>query len=230
MPITQERFVYEAAGATCKGWVSYEPNASPRPGVLIAPAFGGVSQFDRDYANWIAELGYVGVAMDYYGDGTRVESVEEASALMATLNADRPLLRDRMIGALRAAEADIRIDKTRVAAMGFCFGGKAVLDMARSGETFAAGISLHGVLDRPNFETVKMNTALLLLHGWDDPLGPPELVAQAQAELDQYCDIWSLHGFGKTGHSFTNPKSSDYNPRAEATSKTLIAQHLAAVF
>ena len=230
MAIVEEPFHYEAGGAICKGWITFEKASIPRPAVLIAPAFGGVSQFDRDYAAWIASTGYVGVAIDYYGNGTRVETSEEASALMATLNADRPLLRDRMIGALQAAQNDTRIDEARVAAMGFCFGGKAVLDLARSGTPFAAGISLHGVLESPDFETIKMNTELLLLHGWDDPLGPAELVETAKTELSKHCEIWQLHGFGNTGHSFTNPKSDDYNARATATCKVLITDQLSSVF
>jgi dienelactone hydrolase len=235
MGITREEFTYEAGSTTCIGTIAYDPDWSePRPAVMIAAAFGGISGLERDWAAEMATLGYVGVALDYYGDGTRVETGEEASALMAVLNIDRALLLKRMKGALDAVAMDTRVDDKKIAAMGFCFGGKAVLDLARSGAALAAVMPVHGVLDAPPSESVKMNTSVLLLHGWDDPLATPKDLSACAAELTQHCDDWQVLGFGHTGHAFTNPTAAGdgmgFSQSANGRSKAAIAALLAEKF
>ena len=126
----------------------------PQPSVLIAPAFGGLSDFERARAEELAALGYVAIAVDYYGNGKRAGSPEEAQALMGTLQADRKILARRMVAACDAAKALPQVDAGRIGAMGYCLGGKAVLDLARTGADIRACAPLHGVYDRPNFETI----------------------------------------------------------------------------
>ncbi|MEM7711568.1 MAG: dienelactone hydrolase family protein, partial [Pseudomonadota bacterium] len=123
---------------------------------------------------------------------------------MGELQADRPRLLRRMQGALA------QMATTKTAAMGFCFGGKAVLDLARAGETDGV-VSLHGLYDRPPFDTGTM-PPVLLCHGWQDPLAQPDAFAAMAAELEDHCADWHALALGGTGHAFTNPTQADSVP------------------
>jgi len=210
-----------------------EAQQEPAPCVLIAPAFGGLSDFERARAAELAALGYVALAMDYYGNGTRVETPEEAQVLMATVTSDRTVLARRMVAAFEAAKELPQVDETRVGAIGYCLGGKAVLDLARTGAGIRACVPLHGVLDPPNFRSEQMLAAVLVLHGWDDPLAPPEALLALTRELDAHCADWQLLGLGHTGHAFTNPKAQNpeggmmYSARASVRAWTALTAFLA---
>jgi dienelactone hydrolase len=235
MALTREEFRYEAGEKTCIGTLSFDDSwDTPRPAVMIAPSFRGISDLDRDWADHYVALWYVGVAIDYYGDGTSVQTMEEASALMAVVNNDRPLFLRRMEGALAAVSADARVDDTRIAALGFCLGGKAVLDLARSGAKLAATVPIHGVLDAPPAGSVRMNTTVMLLHGWDDPLATPAQLEACAQELTEHCDDWQVLGFGNTGHAFTNPGAAGagmgFSQTANDRSKAIISALLAEKF
>ncbi|MGB3553447.1 MAG: dienelactone hydrolase family protein, partial [Jannaschia sp.] len=130
--------------------------------------------------------------------------MEEAGVAMARLNDDREALLRRT----RAALAEV--SGGRVGAMGFCFGAKAVLDLARAGELDAA-VSLHGIYDRPPFETEAM-PPVLLCHGWNDPLATPEDFGAMAEELEEHSPDWHALAFGQTGHAFTNPDQAGDTP------------------
>lgn len=211
MQIRHERLVHDGPGGLFEGWVCWDDGSSaPRPGVLVAHAFGGQGQFDIDKATALAELGYVGFAADLYGQGRRAASVEEAQALMGELNGDRPLLAARVNTSLAALKGLAQVDPARTAAIGFCFGGKCVLDLARSGADVRGVVSFHGVYDAPEgADTLPIKAAVLALHGWDDPLAPPEAVLGLARELTERGADWQMHAFGHTGHSFTNPRAQE---------------------
>ncbi|OWU86454.1 carboxymethylenebutenolidase [Oceanicola sp. 22II-s10i] len=181
-----------------------------RPAVLIAPAFMGLRDFEIEQARRLAELGYIAFAMDYYGGGFRTESREEAAVQMKTVNDDRKMLADRMVCALDEMKKLPGVDAARTAAMGYCLGGKAVLDLARTGADFRVSMPLHGIFDKPNFPTEKMKCAVVLLHGWDDTLAKPDAVVAIAEELTEHCEDWEILGFGHTPHAFTNPAGAGY--------------------
>ncbi|NIZ11663.1 dienelactone hydrolase family protein [Pseudooceanicola sp. HF7] len=236
-PILSQDLAYEAAETACHGYLAMPGGAGPVPGVLVAHAFGGIGDFERRQADRLARQGYAALALDYYGNGWQAGSREEAAERMAELNADRPLLLQRMQAALKALARLREVDETRLGAMGFCFGGKAVLDLARSGAAFQAGASLHGVYDAPPSGSQDMQAALLVLHGWDDPLAPPQAVTALAEELTLHCPDWQILGFGHTGHAFTNPAvsaaapgfgySETAAPRAFAALDRFLAEKLA---
>lgn len=198
-------FAYRGGAAESLGYLVLPEGAGPWPGVLVAPAFGGLSDFERDTADRLAGMGYAALCVDYYGGGARAADRDEASGWMGALMADRPEFARRMQGALAALGALPQVDAARLGAMGFCLGGKGVLDLARSGAAFRAGVSLHGIFDAPPEGSQPMQAALLVLHGWDDPLAPPEAVTALAAELTAHCPDWQIQAFGHTGHAFTNP-------------------------
>ena len=201
--------VYTVGETEFEGWFACDAAPSdPRPGVMIAHAFGGLGDFDKRQAERLAGMGYAAFAIDLYGKGRRATSREEAAALMGELNNDRPLLAARMNASLQELKAMPQVDPKRTAAIGYCFGGKAVLDLARSGAEFEAGVSFHGVYDSPTETASNMGTSLLILHGWDDPLATPEQTVALAAELTEHCSDWQILAFGHTGHAFTNPNAN----------------------
>ena len=172
-------------------------------GLLVAPAFAGLRDFEMEIADRYAARGFAVLGADYYGDGWVAADRAEAATAMAALNGDRARLLSRTragVDLLRAAGC------ARVAAMGFCFGGKAVLDLARIGAVDAA-VSMHGLYDRPDFETGPM-PPVLLCHGWTDPLADPAAFQGMCAELEAHSSDWHAVALGGTGHAFTNPANT----------------------
>lgn len=201
-----EPHTYESDGTEMIGYRA-RPDRPNGAGLLIAPAFAGLRDFEMAEAERFAEMGYEVLAADYYGDGWRTDDRNEAAARMSELQADRPRLLGRMQAALTELKA---VGLHNIGAFGFCFGGKAVLDLARVGETDAV-VSLHGLYDQPPFETQAM-PPVLLCHGWQDPLADPEAFAAMAAELEAHCADWHALAFGGTGHAFTNPAQRDAVP------------------
>ncbi len=201
--------VYSDGVTEFEGWFASDTGRTEAlPGVMIVHAFGGLSDFEKRQAERLAEIGYAAFAVDLYGKGRRASTREEAAALMAELNNDRPTLAARMNLSLQEFRDMPQVDAARTAAIGFCFGGKAVLDLARSGTEFSGGVVFHGVYDAPAQTADKMNAPLLILHGWDDPLANPDQTVALAAELTERCPDWQLLAFGHTGHAFTNPNAS----------------------
>lgn len=207
--IATEPLVYEGADGTFEGTISWDTaQTGPRPGVMIAPTFMGQSGFETQKAKLLAELGYVGFAIDIYGQGKRATTQEEAGALMAELNNDRALLLRNMQLATQTIRQLSQVDERKIAAMGFCFGGKCVLDLARSGADINAVVSFHGIYDPPPFAGAdKIPAAVLVLHGWEDPLSPRDQTVALADELTRHGADWQIHMFGHTAHAFTNPEA-----------------------
>lgn len=181
----------------------------PRPVVLVFHTIRGRTEFEEAKAQDLAHMGYIGFAVDLYGGGKTARSPEECRALMDHLNADRPLLLERIRAALDCARGLPGADTQQVAAIGFCFGGKCVLDLARSGADVAAVASFHGLYDPPGTHpATPIASRVLVLHGWDDPLAPPESVLALGQELTRKGAHWELIAYGHTGHAFTNPQAN----------------------
>lgn len=203
-------YPYDADGTACVGYLSLPATEAPCPGILIAPAFRGLAESDRETCDRLAEAGYVALGVDYYSDGKYTTDADEARQWMGELQNNRPLLATRMQAAL-ATLREVPQCGAKVGAMGYCLGGKAVLDLARSGAAFDAGVTLHGVYDAPPQGSATMTPALLICDGWDDSLCPPEAKVALAAELTAHCADWQMLSFGHTGHAFTNPNASTGN-------------------
>ncbi|MEM9385560.1 MAG: dienelactone hydrolase family protein [Pseudomonadota bacterium] len=191
--------------------VSPSDTRTPRPAVLIAHAWGGRSEFEEERAQAIAELGYVGIAIDVYGKGTRGSNADENAALMQPLLDNRQRLQARLHAALAAARNEEEVDEGRIAAIGYCFGGLCVLDLARSGADLAGVVSLHGLFHPPGQLGLppKITAKILVLHGYDDPMAPPEVMVGLAGELTQAKADWQIHAYGHTLHSFSKPGAND---------------------
>ncbi len=181
-----------------------------RPVVLVAHAWGGRDDFAVQKARQLAKMGYVGFALDLYGKGVSGTSKEENSALMAPLLEDRLLLQARMEKALEVAAQQPESDAKKLAAIGYCFGGLCVLDLARTGSNVNAVVSFHGLFTPPNnTHGRKIKSRVLVLHGYDDPMATPESMVALAAELGEAEADWQIHAYGQTMHAFSNPAAAD---------------------
>ncbi|WP_257459357.1 dienelactone hydrolase family protein [Archangium lipolyticum] len=178
---------------------------APRPCVLVAHEWSGLNGAMRAMAEKVARLGYVAFALDVYGKGIRGSETGDNSHLMDPLMADRALLRRRLLAGLAAARRHPSVDTRRIAAIGYCFGGLSVLDLARAAPPDLRGVvSIHGVLQPPNLGAqAPITTRVLVLHGWSDPLAPPADVVELARDLTGAGAPWELHAYGHAQHAFT---------------------------
>ncbi|MEO0500502.1 MAG: dienelactone hydrolase family protein [Pseudomonadota bacterium] len=192
---------------TLKCFIATPGGSAPAPAVLIFHQWSGRSEHEETYARYLAKLGYMGVAVDLYGDGQRGSSQEENQALMQPFLDDRQLLRDRMLAVLNAVAAAPDVDASRLAACGFCFGGLCAIDLARAGADVAAVGSFHGLLNAPGLDKPEVKATIAIYHGWDDPMAPPEDVVAIGKELSARHADWYLIAHGDTVHAFTHEEA-----------------------
>jgi dienelactone hydrolase len=205
MTIQTQLISYQDGDVVLQGFLAYDDrHTAPRPLVLIGHQWGGRDDFANAKAIAMAELGYVGFAWDVYGAGVLGHSVEENSALMTPFMQDRPLLLKRLQAGLNTAKALPQVDKSRVAAVGFCFGALCALDLARAGEAIQGAVSFHGLLAAPPV-TQAISARVLVLHGSDDPLAPIEHVVALREELNAAGAAWELQVYGGAKHAFAVP-------------------------
>jgi dienelactone hydrolase len=237
MSIVTRTFDYLHDGATFDAYLTSVPDALARPTVLIAHAWAGRTPFEEGRAQALAELGYTALAIDVYGKGVRGGTTEQNAALMQPLVDDRGLLQGRMVAALEAARAQPEVHSAKVAAIGYCFGGLAVLDLARCGADVAGVASFHGILTPPgNLDGARASAKVLVLHGYDDPMAPPEAMNALARELSAAGVDWQIHAYGHTLHSFSMPGKEDadlgirYSATAERRSWQALKDFLAELF
>ncbi len=226
MSVRTREVEYFDGGTRLVGFLAWNDAVKgPRPGVLVSHMWGGREAFVCDKARTLAQMGYVGFALDMYGDARVGSGPEENAQLMQPFLDDRSLLQRRMILALEIIRQQAEVDPGQVAAIGFCFGGLCVLDLARTGEDFSGVVSFHGLLKPPgNTEGKRIVAKVLVLHGHDDPMVPVDDVVALEEELTRAGADWQIHVYGNTMHAFTNPKANDpgfgtvYNPTADRRS------------
>jgi dienelactone hydrolase len=211
MAIIENTVVYMDEDTVLESFFAFDDSVlGRRPTVLISHAWGGRDNFVADKARKLAGLGYVGFALDMYGKGVLGANKEENAKLMQPFMADREKLQKRMKTALNAVSLLPWVDDKKIAAMGFCFGGLCVLDLARTGVDIKGVVSFHGLLGAPgNTQGNKIKAKVLALHGRDDPMGLPEQVLAFQEEMTQAGADWQFVSYGHTVHAFTNPVAND---------------------
>jgi dienelactone hydrolase len=140
---------------------------------------------------------------DLYGQGKRGTSMESGMALMKEVSDDRTVMRARLLNELATLKGSPAVDTSRLGAIGFCFGGQCVLDLARAGADIKGGVSFHGVYDAPPFPNAPISAKLLICHGWNDPLSTPDALVGLAKELTESGVDWQIQAYGHTGHAFT---------------------------
>jgi dienelactone hydrolase len=233
-----QKVEYQDNGTLLEGYLTYNSDISKaRPTVLIAHDWSGRNDFACQKAEAIAELGYVGFAIDMFGKDKFGRTIEEKSALIKPFTEDRNLLLRRILSAYQTLKKIDVVDMERVAAIGFCFGGMCVLDLARAGTDIQGVVSFHGLLNPPQESKKRpIKAKILACHGFDDPMVPPEVVLAFQEEMTELGADWQMHIYGNTMHAFTNPNAHDpsfgtvYNNIAETRSWTAMRNFLKEIF
>jgi dienelactone hydrolase len=211
------------------------PDAGPRPVVMIFPNFIGLDEVDDENAERIVSLGYAAFGCDLHGKGQRGGTREDGFARMNPLRENRPLLQARMLHLLDIARGLPEVDGTNIAAIGFCFGGLCVLDLARTGADVAGVASFHGIFTPPgNIENPSINARVAVYHGWEDALALPEDVVALGAELTGAGCDWQIHCFGGAVHGFTHARPPEegipFNALADKRSWRAVEGFLAECF
>lgn len=230
--------LYHHGVQALQGFSAYDDHIkTPRPAVLVIHDWSGRNEFACQQAQKLAELGYIGFAVDMYGDARLGETTEQKQALMMPLVNDRSLLRARIQAALHAVMALDVVDHRRIAVMGFCFGGLCALDLARSGADIVGAASFHGLLNKPhNLPCPPIKAKILVMHGYDDPMVTPADVNGFCQEMTDAGADWQVHMYGHTKHAFTNPQAHDqqmgtvYNANATRRSWQSMTNFLEDVF
>lgn len=203
---------YTDGPLACEAYAACDASSrSKRPCVIVSHAWGGQLDFEREKAQRLAEMGYLGFAIDLYGKGVRGAPAGDNSKLIQPFMEDRAMLRRRLGAALAAAKRHPMADPGRIGAIGYCFGGLCVLDLARSAPPGVKGVvSFHGLFHPPNLGPQAPITAkVLMLHGYADPLAPPGDVLAVARELTGARADWQLHAYGHALHAFTHPPANN---------------------
>jgi len=230
---------YKQGDTTLEGFVVWDDAIKgQRPGVLVVHQWMGLTDYEKKRAEMLAHLGYIAFCADVYGKGIRPKSPQEAGALAGKYKSDRSLLRARVNAGLDALRQQPLADAKRIAAIGYCFGGTAVLELARSGAELNGVVSFHGGLDAPNPDDGKnIKCKVLVLHGADDPFSSSQDIAALENELRKGGVDWQLVKFGGAVHAFTqwnagndNSKGAAYNERADKRSWEYMKLFFAEIF
>ena len=202
---------YQQDGTVCKGYLAYDDAIrGKRPGVLVVHEYWGLNDFTRKKAEQLAGLGYVAFAADIYGQGLVTTDPKEAGRLAGELRGNQPRLRARAQAALKVLSGTPVADPQRLAAIGFCFGGTTVLELAYSGADLKGVVSFHGGLTSPQPEELKsIKAAILVLHGADDPHVKAEDITAFQQAMRQGGIDWQMVFFGGAVHTYMNPAANN---------------------
>ena len=202
-----EDIEYHADGARLVGYLAVdETKAGKRPGVLVAPEGGGLVDLTKAIARRLAEAGYVAFAMDYYGDGQPLADLSQAMPRIMAFMAEPGAIRARATAALAVLAGQPQTDPSRLAAIGYCFGGTTVLELARGGADLRAVVGFHSGLStaRPQ-DARNIKAKVLTCIGADDPIIPPDQRLAFEKEMTDGGVDWRMNLYGGAGHSFTNP-------------------------
>lgn len=217
---------YRHQDTVMQGYLAYDDAIEgKRPGVLVVHEWWGLNEFAKQRADKLAELGYAALAVDMYGGGKATQDPEEARKLAGHVRST-PLMRERAKAGLEVLRKHNLVDSQRLAAIGFCFGGTTVLELAYSGADVKGVASFHGGLTAPKPEEMKnLKAKILILHGADDPHVKPEEIKAFQEAMRQAGADWQMIYYGGAVHSFANPKAGSdkskglaYDPKAAARS------------
>ena len=230
---------YRQGNAILEGYLAYDDAVTEkRPGVLVVHEWTGLGPYVQKRVQQLARMGYVALGADIYGRGIRPDNPKDAAAVAGKYKGDRQLMRDRVLAGLAELRRQPQVDPGRLAAIGYCFGGTTVLELARSGADVRGVVSFHGGLDTPlPAKAGQMKAKVLALHGADDPFVPPAQVAAFQDEMRAAGADWQMVYYSGAVHSFTNPeagndpkKGAAYNERADRRSWEAMKLFFAEIF
>jgi dienelactone hydrolase len=237
--LVTETVAYDDKGVALEGYLAYDDaSTSRRPGVLVVHQWMGLTENERMRARMLAEMGYIAFAVDVYGRGIRPSNVNEAREQAMKYYGDRVLFRERLAAGLAQLKGNPRVDAARIAAIGYCFGGGGVLELARSGADIAGVVSFHGTLDTPNPDDARaIKAKVLVCHGAADPHVTQEAVQGFVKEMEAAHVDYQLIMYAGAVHAFTQKEAGNdpstgaaYNAAADRRSWKHMQDFFAEIF
>ncbi len=210
--LVTEEVDYQAGGTTLKGYIAYDDAVEGRrPGVLVVHEWWGHNAYARKRAEMLAAMGYTALAVDMYGDGKTASHPEDAGKFSGAVRKNLPLMEQRFNAALEQLRAQPTVDPGKVAAIGYCFGGGVVLEMARQGVDLNGVASFHGTLvGSSKAEKGKVKAAVMVANGAEDPMVKPEDLINFSIEMEEAGVDYRLFNYPGAKHSFTNPDADRF--------------------
>jgi dienelactone hydrolase len=217
---------YKDGDVVLEGFMAWDDAAKSAPGVLIVHQWFGLTDNEKDRAKQLAELGYVAFALDIYGKDVRPANPQAAGAKAGEYKNNRELYRRRLLKGLEVLTAAPNVQKGKIAAIGYCFGGMGVIELARAGAEIVGVVSFHGGLDSPKPEDGKnIKAKVLICHGADDPFVPRMDIEAMKKEFNEANVDWVMIEYSHAVHSFTqkaagnnNAAGAAYNEKADKRS------------
>ncbi len=202
---------YSIPGMTMKGYYVYDDAIQgPRPAVIVVHEWWGLNDYARKRADMLAELGYAAFAVDMYGSGKTAEHPDDAGKFSAEVSKNLPVMKERFNAALGLLKKSRFVDTTRIAAIGYCFGGGVVLAMAREGSNLKAAVCFHGSLATEHpAEKGKVKAKILVCNGADDKFISPESITAIKAEMKAAGVDFRFFNYPGAIHAFTNPAATE---------------------
>jgi dienelactone hydrolase len=233
---------YKAGDTVLRGYLVYDDAVTgKRPGVLVVHEWWGHNKHARNSARKLAEAGYVALALDMYGDGKQANHPDQAGKFSGEVGKNLPLMKSRFEAGMKLLEKQSRVDARRLAAIGYCFGGSVVLEMARAGENLRGVASFHGGLATEHpAQRGKVKARVLVMNGAEDPFVPAEQIVAFKKEMENAKVDYKFVNYPGAKHAFTNPDADAnaakfemplaYNARADQESWAELQLFLKSVF
>jgi dienelactone hydrolase len=239
--LKEENVTYTSNGVTMKGYLAYDAsNQGKRPGILVVHEWWGLNDYPKMRARKLAELGYVALAVDMYGNGKTVDNPDDAGKMATPFYQNLQMTKSRFDAALSKLKTYSQVDTNQIGAIGYCFGGGVVLNMARMGENLKGVVSFHGGLVGAPAEKNLLKAKILVCHGADDQFVKPQEVAQFKKQMDSVAADYTFKQYPNATHAFTNPAATStgekykipiaYNAAADTASWNDMKQFFAKIF
>lgn len=191
------------------GYIAWDENIEgKRPAVLVVHEWWGMNDYVKRRVRELAGLGYIAMAVDFYGNGKRADNPTDAGKLATPFYQDPQMAKQRFDAALATLRGYSQTDTTKIAAIGYCFGGTQVLNMANLGENLAGVVSFHGGLQVVTPDKAKLKANVLVCHGGADPFVPAEQVAQFRKQMDSIGAKYTFKVYDGATHAFSNPDAT----------------------
>ena len=205
--VVTETVDYQDGDTALQGYVAWD-NATqgPRPGILVVHEWWGLNDYARQRARQLAKMGYVAFALDMYGAGKVTEHPRQAGEWAGMITKNAAAWQKRALAGLKVLTQRAEVDSDQLAAIGYCFGGATVCQLAYSGADLAGVVSFHGSLPLPaEDQSLETGAKLLICHGAEDPLVPEDRIGEFQEALDAGGADWQMIVYSDARHGFTNP-------------------------